>query len=146
MGSGKAENNNIVNNIFTNCGKSAIVFLSQKNQADGNLYVSMPSQFQGFFSGDSKQFLDLPAWRDAHGWDKNSALAEMQLDFDPDRLELTISSGQPFPRMSVFNQIDSDMLGNAAGGTRVPGPLADPGAKRIWQLDPRILERTPAAT
>jgi hypothetical protein len=136
-GSGTATGNNISNNIFTSCGKSAIVFLNQNNQADGNLYVSMPNGFLGFFTGDSKQWLDLPAWRDAHGWDKNGALADMQIDFDPDRLQLTMSSTQPFPQVSAVNHIQNDMLGKATGETRVPGPLADPGAMRILQVDPR---------
>jgi hypothetical protein len=135
--SGTAEYNNVVNNIFANCARSAIIFLSQNNQADGNLYASVPDQFQGFFTGDSKQFLDLPAWRAQHGWDKNGALTDMQIDFDPDRLELTISSSQPLPKVSAFDHIDSDMLGTVTGETRVPGPLADPGARRTWQLGPR---------
>ena len=141
MGSGTAQENNIYNNIFTGCRKSAIVFLNQHNEADGNLYVSMPREFLGFFTSDSKQYLDLPAWREAHGWDKHGALGDMQLDFDPDRLELTISSSQPFSKVSVFNHIDNDMLGTVSGETRAPGPLADPGAKRIWQLDPRSVAR-----
>jgi hypothetical protein len=140
-GSGTAQENVISNNIFSSCGKSAIVFLSQKNQADGNLYVSMPAQFQGFYTGDDKQYLDLPAWRDAHGWDKNSALADMQIDFDPDRLELTITNSQPYPTVPTINKTDTDLLGKPTGETRVPGPLADPGAKKVWQLDPR---RSPA--
>jgi hypothetical protein len=139
MGSGTAQENRIYNNIFTSCGKSAIVFLNQHNQADGNLYVSMPNEFLGFFSSDSKQYLGLPAWREAHGWDKNGALGNMQVDFDPDRLELTMSSSQMFPKVSVFNHIDNDMFGKVTGETRAPGPLADPGAKRIWQLDPRSM-------
>ncbi|MGD0901038.1 MAG: right-handed parallel beta-helix repeat-containing protein, partial [Thermoguttaceae bacterium] len=135
--SGTATGNSISNNIFTSCGKSAIVFLNQNNQADGNLYVSMPNGFLGFFTGDSKQWLDLPAWRQAHGWDKNGALGDLQVDFDPDRLQLTMSGNQPFPQVSVFNDIDNDMLGKVTGETRAPGPLADPSAKRIWQVDPR---------
>jgi hypothetical protein len=63
----------------------------------------------------------------------------MQVDFDPDRLELTMSSSQMFPKVSVFNHIDNDMFGKVTGETRAPGPLADPGAKRIWQLDPRSM-------
>lgn len=135
--SGTASENNIDNNIFTNCGTSAVVFLNQNNQADGNLYVSMPKDFLGFFTGDSKQYLDLTAWRDAHGWDKNGASGDMQIEFDPDRLELTMNSSQPLPKVSVFDHIDTDMLGEASGTTRVPGPLADPSAKRTWQVDPR---------
>ena len=76
-GSGTATENNISNNIFASCGKSAIVFLNQNNQADGNVYVSMPTDFLGFFTGDSKQWLDLAAWRDTYGWDKNGALGDI---------------------------------------------------------------------
>ncbi len=136
-GSGTATGNNISNNIFTSCGKSAIVFLNQNNQADGNLYVSMPSEFLGFFAGEVKQFLDLNAWREAHGWDKDGAVANMQIDFDPDSLQLTISSSQPFPLVPVVNHIQNDMFGEPTGDSRAPGPVADPGAKRIWQIDPR---------
>ena len=136
-GSGTATENNISNNIFASCGKSAIVFLNQNNQADGNLFVSMPNGFLGFFTSDSKQSLDLAAWRQAHGWDRNSVVADMGIDFDPDGLLLTISNSQPFPQVSVVNHIANDMLGKVTGETRAPGPIADPGAKRIWHLDPR---------
>ena len=53
-GTGTATDNIISNNIFASCGKAGIVFLSKQNQADGNLYVSMPSDFQGFFAGDNE--------------------------------------------------------------------------------------------
>ena len=69
--SGTAIGNNVSNNIFAQCGKSAIVFLNPSNEADGNFYVSMPTDFQGLYTGDSKQYMDLAAWRE-HGWDKNS--------------------------------------------------------------------------
>jgi len=139
MGSGTATGNKIYNNIFASCGKSAIVFLNEKNEADGNLYVGMPNQFQGFFTADNKQWLDLAGWREAHGWDKNGALGDVQIDFDADRLELMMSSSQPLPKVSVFNQVASDMLGDAGGETRAPGPIVDPGAKRIWPVDPRAV-------
>ncbi len=135
--SGTASENQIANNIFAKCGKSAIVFLNRNNQADGNLYVDLPNEFLGLFTGDLKQFVDLAAWRAAHEWDKNSAVANMQIDFDPDTLELTIGSSQPFPRVSVVDHIGSDILAKTTGETRAPGPLADPGARRTWKVDPR---------
>ena len=73
------------------------------------------------------------------GWDKNSVMADAQIDFDPDTLQLTISSSKPLPRVPAVNQIQSDMLGKATGATRVAGPLANPGAKGAWQMDPRLL-------
>jgi hypothetical protein len=135
--SGTAQDNKIDNNIFAHCGKSAIVFLNQNNEADGNLFVSMPDEFLGFFQGDLKQWLDLAAWRGGHGWDKHSAVGDVQIGFNPDTLELTISSSQPLPKVSAVNRIESDMLGKATGETRAPGPLADPVSKPVRRLDPR---------
>jgi len=141
-GSGSAQENSIYNNIFASCGKSAIVFLNQNNDVDGNLYLSMPKGFLGFFSSDSKEWLDLPAWQQTYGWDKNGALGDAQVDFDPDRLELTMSGSKPFLKLRAFNHIDNDMFGNTTGETRAPGPLADPGAKPIWKFDPRLVVPT----
>lgn len=138
--SGTAVENKIYNNIFAKCGKSGIVFLNTKNEADGNLYVDLPKDFQGFFIGDQKQYMELAAWREAHGWGKNSAVADVQIDFNTDTLELTISSSQPLPKMKAVEHIDVDLLGKATGETRAPGPLADPSAKRVWKLDPRSPE------
>jgi hypothetical protein len=136
-GTGTATDDVISNNIFAKCGKAGIVFLSTQNQADGNVYVSMPPDFQGFFTGDNKQWLSLAAWRDTHGWDKNGMVSDMQIDFNPDTLALTMNGGQPLPKLAVVNHIDTDMFGKEAGQSRCPGPLADPAGKSAWKLDPR---------
>ncbi len=136
-GGGTGTGNTIANNIFAKCDTSAIVFLNATNQADGNVYVGMPARLQGYGEGDAKQYVDLATWRSVHGWDKNSVVADAQVDFDPDALRLTISSQQPLPKVGAINHIEGDILGQATGATRVPGPLSDPGAKRDWTVDPR---------
>ena len=146
--SGTATGNNVANNIFAHCGKSAIIFLNTNNKADGNVYVDMPKEFQGFFEGAPTpnydpdawrhiRYRDLAAWRDAHGWDKNSVEADAKISFDPDTLQLTILSSKPLPRTAAVNQIDADLLGKVAGAKRVAGPLANPGA--LQHVDPRLL-------
>lgn len=140
-GTGTATDNIISNNIFDSCGKAGIVFLNTQNQADGNVYVSMPADFQGFFTGDKKQFLALTSWRDIHGWDKNSVLSEMQIQFNPDTLQLTLKSRQPLPRVADVNHIENDMFGKVTGDTRMPGPIANPGSKRTWRVDPRFAKK-----
>ena len=58
-------------------------------------------------------------------------------DFDPDRLELTMSSSQPFPKVSVFNHIDSDMFGKVTGedqSSRSRWPTPAPSASGILTL------------
>jgi hypothetical protein len=136
-GSGTGTGNTISNNIFAACGKSAIVFLNASNQADGNVYVGLPPRLHAYGEGDAKQYVDLAGWRSAYGWDKRSVVADAQIDFDPETLQLTFASRQPLPAVSPVNQIEIDILGKDAGHTRAPGPLADPGAKREWKVDPR---------
>jgi hypothetical protein len=141
--SGTARNNEVDNNIFTRCGKSAVVFLNQNNAADGNLFTSMPKDFLGFFEGDSKQWFDLEGWRAVHGWDKTSSEDDIEIDFNPDTLELFLKTAHPLPRTSVVNKIDTDMFGKATGPTRPPGPLADLADNRRLNLDPRSLISLP---
>jgi len=147
--SGTAKGNDVANNIFAKCGKSAIVFLNPNNKADGNVYVDMPKDFQGLFEGvptstyDPEawrhiKYRDLSAWRDLYGWDKNSQNVDAEIAFDPDTLQLTISSSKPLPRVSAVNRIESDMLGRTTGSSRVAGPLANPGPKGSWKTDPRL--------
>jgi hypothetical protein len=136
-GSGTGTGNNVSNNIFAKCDKSAIVFLNPKNEAEGNVYADLPTQFQGYGEGDAKQYVDPAAWRRGHGWDTTSVVTDAQVEFDADTLQLTISTGHALPRVSAINQIEIDILGQRAGETRVPGPLADPGAKPAWKVDPR---------
>ena len=146
--SGTATGNNVANNIFAKCDKSAIVFLNPNNKADGNVYVDMPKDFQGLFEGSPTPFYDpdawrhikyrdLAAWRETNGWDKNSIVVDAQIDFDPDMLKLTISNAKGLPRVSVVNGIHDDMLGAAAGTSRIPGPLAAFDTRTAVHVDPR---------
>jgi hypothetical protein len=147
--SGLAIGNVVANNIFAKCGKSAIVFLNPNNKADGNVYVDMPKDFQGLFEGTPTpyydadawrhiKYRDLTAWHQTHGWDEHSVMADAQIDFDPDTLQLTISASKPLPRAGAINQIETDMLGRATGAARVAGPLAGLKAKGSWHVDPRL--------
>ena len=128
--------------FFTTCGKSAIVFLSEKNEADGNLYISLSNDFQGFFSGGEKQFVTLAGWQEKFGWDKNGASSDLEIQFNPDTLELTLKSTHPLPKVAIHNQITTDFFGKSTSSTRAAGPLVDPGEKQVWKVDPRSAVQT----
>ena len=83
-------------------------------------------------------YRDLASWRGAYGWDKNSVTADAQIDFDPETLTLTMAIGKPLPRVRAVDGIESDMLGKVTGPTRVAGPLANPQARHVWTMDPRM--------
>jgi hypothetical protein len=137
---GSGRGHRLHNNVFARCGKGGAVFVHEDNEADGNVYASLPERFGGLGEGDSLQWLDLAGWR-AHGWDRQGGTVELDLGFDPDRLELTIAGPPAWPAVPVFNGIDTDMAGRVTGDRRAPGPLADPGAVRLRSVDPR---RAPA--
>ncbi len=110
----------------------------------------MPEKFQALFEGAPPpdydpnawthlKFYDLAAWRALKGWDKNSVIADAQINFDPDTLQLTISTSKPLPKVAAVNHIETDMLGKPTGPSRVPGPLANPGSKGEAKTDPRLL-------
>jgi hypothetical protein len=143
-----SDGNQVANNIFATC-KAGIIFLSTNNQADGNVYVNMPAAFQGLLEGGAGSgnlpdawreitYTDLASWRAAHGWDRNSVMADAEIDFDPGTLQLTLSTRRPLPRTSAVPWIQTDMLGRATGPTRIAGPLADVRAKHVRIVDPRL--------
>ena len=146
--SGTGTDNTVANNIFARCGRAGIVFLNRQNQADGNVYVAMPADFQGLFEGTPSptydpdawqkiRYRDLAAWRAIAGWDRTSVMAEAEIAFDPDTLELTIRAGRDLPRVVIVNGVRLDMLGTPTGETRVAGPLANPAGRSSWHVDPR---------
>ena len=99
---------------------------------------ALPSiRFLGYGEGDAKELADLETWRRAHGWDTHSVAGDAEIDFDPDTLELTMASRRPLPTVRTVNRIDTDIVGQDTGETRAPGPIANPGEKRRWKLDPR---------
>jgi Right handed beta helix region len=135
-GAGTGREHEIYNNIFARCDKGGIVFLHELNQADGNVYAALPERFSGFFTADSPQWLDLHAWR-ARGWDLHGTIADLQLDFDADRLELTMHGRTALQEVHAVHRIDNDMLGHTTGETRPPGPFAELNATPVRAADPR---------
>jgi hypothetical protein len=126
----------IRNNIVARCAKGGIVFVDARNDADGNIYSGLPEKFGGLAQSESLRWLDLAEWR-ARGWDGKGAIADLDLSFDPDRLELTMRTSAPLPRVHVFNGIEADLMGRTTGARRSPGPIADLGAARVRSVDPR---------
>ena len=144
-----AEGNLVSNNIFASC-KAGIVFLSANNKADGNVYVAMPSAFQGFVEASSVpandpdpwrrvQYMGLANWRSTHGWDRNSIEATAEIHFDPETLQLRIVTARALPKSGAVPWMETDLLGTSTGTARIAGPLAGLRAKHLRTVDPRQL-------
>jgi hypothetical protein len=138
---GTARENKVYNNIFYGWGTAAIGFANEHNQTDGNVYVTAGrgGGYLRIFSPAPEQWLDLAAWREFYGWDKNGALGTAEApSFDIEKLVVTFVPGAQWPKVSLFNSIDTDLFGQPAGQTRTPGPFADlEKGYRQKSIDPR---------
>ncbi len=137
VGSGTGTSNVVANNIFAQCGTSAIVFLDAKNQSDANTYIAMPDRFLGFYHDDAKDYLDLATWRQTYGWDKTSQIVTAQVGFDADTLQLTFAADKPLAKVRAVGPINGDLLSEVTGAERTAGPLAHLGGKGPLFVDPR---------
>jgi hypothetical protein len=147
---GTTRRNKVLNNIFYRCGK-AIDFSNQDNTAEANLYTrdwgKVTDETQGVGRGlnwaswlTPALILDLEAWQKYLGFDKNSAYAEMSIDIDLDALTLDWSFSGATIQASTEKHFKRDLLGEAAGEVRKPGPLLRlPGEPTRIAIDPRGL-------
>ena len=145
---GTARRNKVLNNIFYRCGK-AIDFSNQDNTADGNLYTKDWGEVRDETravgrglnwipdAGTTLQ-LDLDAWQKFFGFDKNGAYVDMRIDVDLEALTMTWSAAGAVPQLPIGKHFKSDLLGQAAGDVRKPGPLVlVPDSPAKVKIDPR---------
>jgi len=138
---GTARENKVYNNIFHSWGTAALGFMNEHNWSDGNLYI-LPPQAGGYIrilAPEPQQWLDVEAWREFYGQEKNGTVRMSdEISFDPDRLELTVIPHGEWPKVPVFNSIDTDWFNVATGDRRFPGPFADVDkGYRKRNIDPR---------
>ena len=139
---GTARDNKVDNNIFYGWGTAAIAFANEHNQADGNLYASGGRGGGGYLrilNPQPQQWLDIAAGREFYGWEKSGATGAVdELNFDADKLTMTLLPRGDWPKVALFSSVDTDMFGAPAGEKRAPGPFAnlEKGFK-LRNIDPR---------
>jgi hypothetical protein len=145
---GTTRGNKVLNNIFFRCGK-AIDFSNRDNSADGNLYTKdwgeVRDETQSVGRGlnwipdaGTTLRLDLEAWQKFFGFDKNAAYADMNIDVDLDALTMTWSVSGAIPQTPSEKHFQRDLVGQAAGNVRKPGPLVRvPDSPTKVNIDPR---------
>jgi len=145
---GTTRRNKVLNNIFYRCGK-AIDFSNLDNTADGNLYTKdwgeVKDETQPVGRGlnwlpdaGTTLRLDLEAWQKFFGFDKNGAYADMKIDVDLDALTMTWSVSGSVPQLPCAKHFQKDLVGEAAGNIRKPGPLVRvPASATKVNIDPR---------
>lgn len=100
---GTAIVNKIYSNVFYDCREAAIKFPTVMNEADRNVYINEPAGFLRIIYPEPEMCLDLPAWQEFLGFDKNGEVREADIDIDRKQMEMTVSpKGAPLKIMDML--------------------------------------------
>ncbi|MBR0266620.1 MAG: right-handed parallel beta-helix repeat-containing protein [Clostridia bacterium] len=95
---GTSRDAKIFNNIFYDCGEAAIDFPTRDNQAEGNLYVRMQGGYLRVMYPEPEVCLNLPAWQEFCGFDREGQNAWFDIDVDTEKrtVEFRMAKEGPF--------------------------------------------------
>ena len=121
---GTSRDARIINNIFYDCGEAAIVFPTRDNTAEGNLYVRMRGGYLRVMYPEPENCLNLPAWREFFGFDREGQNGWFDIRVDEETGEAVFSaSGDEVPGLPA--QVRRlDMIRDPA---KIGKVKADPG-------------------
>jgi hypothetical protein len=157
---GTSRNARFFNNIFYKCQEAAITMPTEKNEAEGNLYVKQTGGYLRVMYPAPEACLDLPAWREFYGFDLTGQEGWFDIDVDTENFTLTFGLAEDAPfffanqqekHNFVFNpselqEVRSDSLaatdfyGNGVNADmRIPGPFTEIIPGKIYPIDPRKL-------
>ena len=80
----------LTNNIFYECGESAITFPTSDNKSDGNLFLGCSGGFLRIMYPEPEVVLDLKTWQEFYGLDLTSQSGWFDLELDEENLELKV--------------------------------------------------------
>jgi len=154
---GTSRDAKFINNIFYDCKEAAIKMPTDKNEAQGNLYVNMPGGYLRVIYPAPQACLDLPAWQEFYGFDLEGqeGLFEIEVDTDAFTLEFKQTGGEDDFFLNMLKkkyarirddigEVEADDLNSTdfygedvPGGKRVPGPISKLEFGRKYNIDPR---------
>lgn len=157
---GTSRDARLFNNIFYKCGKAAITMPTEKNEAEGNLYVKQTGGYLRVMYPAPEVCLDLPAWKKFYGFDMTGQEAWFDIDVDTENFTLQFKPAKDTPKF-FFNQgekrnfvydpsevkkvscdglIPSDFYGNSHNNKMgLPGPFMEIEPGKTYKIDPRKL-------
>ena len=158
---GTSRNARLFNNIFYKCQEAAITMPTEKNEAEGNLYVKQTGGYLRVMYPAPEVCLDLSAWRKFYGFDMTGQEAWFEIDVDTENYTLQFKPAKDAPRFfanqeekrsfvydpSKVQEVRSDSLasldffGDSVNTKkRVPGPFIELKPDKIYNIDPRKLK------
>lgn len=135
---GTSRENKFFNNMFYHCGEAAIILPNEHNEAEGNAYSKMPGGYLRVMFPEPEMCLDLAAWQEFCGFDKNGTACDMKIDIDRATLTMEVELNTELPKVDADEKVSSDYFGSVCEGARKPGPFSKlAGGKMRFNIDPR---------
>ena len=126
---GLCRRHKILNNVFVECPKRILFSLSEDNQSDGNLFDERnDSTSLCVESPAPSSILNLDAWQEYYGFDKNSRQAQLEADFNQETLVLTLTFEGDIPMCAAVEELHDD------AHTRSPGPVDLKQSQEEYQI------------
>lgn len=140
---GTSRDAKIINNIFYDCGEAAIDFPTRDNTAEGNLYVRMQGGYLRVMYPEPEVCLNLPAWQEFCGFDREGQNAWFDIDVDDNTGAVTFrtAADQPFGFRGEMERLhmilDPEAVQKVAPDPGIPGepdcPVL-PGPQEKWHI------------
>jgi len=125
---GLGRRHKVLNNVFVACPRRMLFSRTEENRSDGNLFderddaTSLCVEYP-----EPRAILDLDAWQDYFGLDRNSCQAHIEADFDPETLVLTLRIEGELPECGSIAALHGE-----EGPS--PGPLEIEADRRDYRI------------
>ena len=123
-GRGSTERDFKIITIYSICRQSAVNFDNINNFLDGNVYIDVPPGYIKILNPDPMQALDLESVKRYFNWEMNGAVADAEIELDPETLTLSIEIKTDIPRVTCYKHVRNDILGNHRESECYPGPFS----------------------
>ncbi|MDF2941894.1 MAG: hypothetical protein K0S01_752 [Herbinix sp.] len=157
---GTARDTKIWNNIFYDCEEAAIKMPTEHNESEGNMFVNMPGGYLRILYPTPEACLDLKAWQEFYGFDKQGQEAKFDINIDTENFTMVIQRMDDLPtlyprysdkhrfirktedirKVAIKPIVPNDFYGNVVEEElRLPGPFTRLVENQIISIDPRRL-------
>lgn len=159
---GTSRDAHIINNMFYDCEEAAIKLPTEKNEVQGNMYIKMQGGYLRILNPQPEVCLDLPAWKEFYGFDKEGQESWFDIYVDTEKFELYISTSNQKPfafpgqleRRSILFDcektsnvatdplVSTDFYGREKESSSIPGPFSELHNEFVYSIDPRKKDLT----
>ncbi len=126
---GLCRRNKVMNNVFIECKKRIMFSILDENQSDGNLFDENDDPVSLCIEYPAPQALvNLSAWQEYYGLDKNSQQISIKAEFDPENLKLVMDIEGEIPECLPVPElyVECEM--------KTPGPFIIKSGKNEYKV------------